>query len=77
MLQYKRINQWFYMDTFFVTSEDGTSTQGNTYTRLFVSNKRFLYVALMESKGEVTQALNQFAKEIGASDATITDYSGE
>ena len=77
MLRYKRINQWFYMDTFFATSKAGTSTRGNSCCQLFVTDKGFLYVVPMKSKGEVPQALKQFAKEIGAPDAFICDHSGE
>ncbi len=40
-------------------------------------NKGFAHVVPEKSKSEVLQAAKQFAKEIGAPDATICDHSGE
>ena len=77
MIQYKRINQWFYMNTFFATSKAGISTLGNTCTQLFITDRGYVYVVLMKSKGEVPQALKHFAKEIGSPDAIIADHSGD
>ena len=44
MLQYKRITQYFSMDTFFATKKGGTSSRGNTCCQLFVTDKGFIYV---------------------------------
>ena len=77
MLRYKRINEYFFMDTFFATSKARKSSRGHTCCQLFVTDKGFVYVIPMTSKREVPQALKQFAKEIGAPDAIICDMSGE
>jgi len=77
MLRYKRINQYFFMDTFFATKKKGKSSRGHTCCQLFVTDKGFVYVVPMKRKGEVLQALKQFAKEIGAPDAIVADMSGE
>ena len=62
MLRYKRINDYFYMDTFFATSKGGKSSRQNTCCQLFVTDKGFVYVVPMRSKSEVLQAVKQFAK---------------
>ena len=77
MLRYKRITEWFFMDTFFATSKAGRSTRGNTCVQIFVTDKGFLYVVPMRSKSEVPQALKQFSKEIGAPDVIVADHSGK
>ena len=76
MLRYKRINCHFFTDTFFVTKK-GTSRRGYTCMQIFVSDKGFVYVVPMKSKGEFTDALHMFAKEIGVPLAIICDPSGE
>jgi len=73
MLRYKRINEHFFMDTFFATKKAGKSSCGHTCCQLFVTDKGFVYVVPMQSKSEVLQAVKQFAKEIGAPDAIISD----
>ena len=75
MLCYKRINEYFFMDTFFASKDKGKSTRGNTCCQLFVTDKGFVYVVPMRKKSEVIQAIKQFAKEIGAPDAIIADQS--
>lgn len=65
------------MDTFFASKKGGKSSRGHTCCQLFVTDKGFVYVVPMKQKGEVLQALKQFAKEIGAPDAIISDMSGE
>jgi hypothetical protein len=77
MLRYKRINEYFFMDTFFATKKAGKSSRGHTCCQLFVTDKGFVYVVPMKSKSEVLQAVKQFAKEIGAPDAIILDAAGE
>jgi hypothetical protein len=77
MLRHKRIDEHFFMDTFFATSKAGKSSRGHTCCQLFVTDKGFTCVAPMKSKSEALQAAKQFAKEIGAPDATICDHSGE
>ena len=77
MLRYRRINQHFFMDTFFATKKTKNSSRGNTCMQLFVTDKGFVYVVPMKSKGDVPAALKMFAKEIGAPDAIVCDASGE
>jgi hypothetical protein len=77
MLRYKRITEYFFMDTFFATKKAGKSSRGHTCCQLFVTDKGFVYVVPMKSKAEVLQAVKQFAKEIGAPEAIICDMAGE
>ena len=53
MLWYRRIKDYFFMDTFFATSKGGKYSQGNTCCQLFVTDKGFLYVVPMKRKSEV------------------------
>ena len=53
------------------------STQGNTMMQLFVSDKGFVYIVPMKSRGEFHLALKMFAKEIGVPLSLILDPSGE
>ena len=82
MLRYRRIRDYFFMDTFFATKRRknkkyGTSTRGNTCCQVFVTDKNFVYVVPMKSKQNIPQALKQFAKAVGAPEAIICDFSGE
>ena len=77
MLRYKRIKDYFFMDTFFASKKRGKSTRGHTCCQLFVTDKGFVYVVPMRRKGDVLQAMKQFAKEIGAPDSFVCDMSGE
>ena len=77
MLRYKRVKDFFFMDTFFATKKGGQSSRGHTCCQLFVSDKGFIYVVPMKKKSEVLLAINHFAKEIGAPDTFVADMSGE
>lgn len=77
MLRYTRINEYFFMDTFFATKKAKKSSRGHTCCQLFVTDKGFVYVVPMKSKSEVLQAVKQFAKEIGAPEALICDAARE
>jgi hypothetical protein len=77
MLRYKRIRDYFYIDTFFATKKGGKSSRGHTCCLVFVTDKGFVYFVPMKRKGEVLLALNQFAKEIRAQDAFVAVMSGE
>ena len=77
MLRYRRIHQYFFMDTFFASKKRGMSSRKNTCCQLFVTDKGFVYVVPMQSKKNVLSAVKQFAKEIGAPDAVIADAAGE
>ena len=59
------------------TKKGGKSSCGHTCCQLFMSDKGFVYVVPMRWKGEVLQAMKQFAKEIGAPDAFVANMSGE
>lgn len=76
MLRYRRINSFFFTDTFFVTAK-ARSSRGNKCMQIFVSDKGFVYVVPMKSKSEFADALRMFAKEIGVPEALIVDPSGE
>jgi hypothetical protein len=62
MLRYKRVRDYFYMDTFFATKKGGKSSRGNTCCQLFVTDKGFDSGVPIKRKGEVLQ----FPKEIDA-----------
>jgi hypothetical protein len=57
MLRYKRISEYFFMDTFFSTKKVGKSTRKNTCCQLFVTDKGFVYVVPMKSKANVLDAV--------------------
>ena len=77
MLRYRRINEYFYIDTFFASKKGGKSSRNNQCCQLFVTDKGFVYVVPMKRKSEVIYAIKQFAKEVSAPDALIADMSGE
>ena len=77
MLRYRRINEYFYLDTFFSSKKGGKLSRNNQCCQLFVTDKGFVYVVPMKRKSEVIYAIKQFAKEVGAPDALIADMSGE
>ena len=76
MLRYKRINCAFFTDTYFVTCK-AKSTQGNTMMQLFVSDKGFVYIVPMKSRGEFHLDLKLFDKDIGVPISLIIDPLGE
>jgi hypothetical protein len=51
--------------------ESRHSSRGHTCMQLFITDKGFVYVVPMRTKGEVLQAIKLFAKEIGAPDVII------
>ena len=77
MLRYKRIHEYFFMDTFFATSKGGKSSRGHTCCQLFVTDKGYVHVIPMRARTEVLQAVKEFAKEIGAPDTIICDAARE
>ena len=77
MLHYKRIKDYFFMNTFFTTSKGGKSSHGNTCCQLFVTDKGFIYIVPLKQKSEVLLEVKQFAKESGAPDAILCDMVGE
>ena len=77
MLRYKRIKDFFFMDTFFATKEGGQSSRGHSCCQLFVTDEGFIYVVPMKRKSEVLLAIKQFAKEFSVPDSFVADMSGE
>ena len=65
------------MDTFYATTHGGTTSHGNTCCQLFVTDKGFVYVVPMKGRKDILQAVKQFAKEIGAPDAIVSDAARE
>ena len=76
MLRYKRIDSQFFTDTFFVTAK-GKSTRGNTCAQLFVSDKGYVAIYPMSSKGDYKDALHKFCKDVGVPTTLLVDPSGE
>jgi hypothetical protein len=74
MVRYRRVQQHFFMDTFFASVK---SLRGYTCCQMFVSDKGFVQCYNMKSKAQVPQTLRLFAKEVGVPDAIICDKSGE
>jgi hypothetical protein len=79
MLRYKRINEHFFMGTFFATKKAKKSSRGHTCCQLFGSDKGFVFIVPMKTKNtsDIFQAVKEFAKEIGAPEAVICDAAGE
>jgi hypothetical protein len=73
MLRYKRINEHFFMDTFYVTKKAGKSLRGNACMQIFVTDKGYVFVQAMKTESEVSKAVKAFTKAIGAPDAIICD----
>ena len=74
--RYKRLRSHFFTDTFFVDKR-ATTKEGFTCMQLFVSDKGFVAVYPMKSKGEFVDALKLFCKEIGIPYRLVMDPSGE
>ena len=70
MFWYKRNNCALFTDT------NAKYTGGNTIMQFFVSDKGFVYIVPMKSRGELHLALKMFAKEIGVPLSLILDPSG-
>ena len=73
MLRYKRIKEFFFMDTFYATGKAGRSTRGNTCMQIFVTDKGFTWVCPMTTESEIHSAVKRFFKLIGIPDAIICD----
>ena len=72
ILRYKRINCEFFTYTYFMTGK-AKSTRGNTMMQLFVSDKGFVYIVPMKSRGDLHLDLKMFVKEIGVPLSLILD----
>ena len=77
MLRYKRITSLFFTDTFFAKGEAKSHKRGNTCMQIFVSDKGYVAVYPMKSKGQFKDCLHQFCKEIGVPETLVMDKSGE
>jgi hypothetical protein len=71
-VRYRKIKNFFFMDTLFVTSA-ARSSRGNIGAQLFVSEKGFVALYPMKKQQEVYLALKQFAKEVGAPEVLVCD----
>ena len=76
-LRYNRINDHLFMDTMFAMANGGKSIRGNTCAQIFTTDKGFIGVYPMKSKGEAKLALRLFCKEVGVPTAFVCDQSGE
>ena len=76
MLRYRRIDSYLFTDTLLVT-KSAKSIRGYLYLQVFVSDKGFIAVYLMELKSEFKDALHSFCKEVGVPVALVVDPSGE
>ena len=65
------------MDTMFVTGKFGHTTRSNTCLQLFVTDKGFVFICPLKTKGDVPYALKLFFKKVGVPDAIICDQSKE
>ena len=72
MLRYKRLDSFFFTDTFYVTKR-AKSKRGNLAMQLFVSDKGYVFVVPMKSESEFPLALKLFAKEVGVPEYLIAD----
>jgi hypothetical protein len=62
MLRYKRIKEFFFVDTVYATKKAGKSSRGNSCCQLFVTDKGFIYVVPMTKELDVLKAVKQFEK---------------
>ena len=74
--RYRRIRSNFFTDTFFVDKR-ATTVEGYTCMQLFVSDKGYVAVYPMVSKGQFNDALKLFCKEVGVPERLVLDPSGE
>ena len=77
MLRYRRIDSQFYTDTLLTKGANGTSSRGNTYCQVFVSDKGYIAVYPMKKRSDFKDALHQFCKEVGVPSDLVMDPSGE
>eukprot|EP00957_Ditylum_brightwellii_P056804 4305211-Ditylum_brightwellii.AAC.1 len=65
------------MDTFFATKKAGKLSRGNSCCQLFVADKVFIHAIPMKTRSDVMQAVNEFAKVVGAPGAIICNAARE
>eukprot|EP00957_Ditylum_brightwellii_P142830 10882818-Ditylum_brightwellii.AAC.1 len=61
------------MDTFYATKKAGKSSRSHTCHQLFVTDKGFVYIILIQKENEAMLAVKEFVKAVGAPDAIICD----
>ena len=76
ILRYKRIAEYFFMDTLFDTKKAGNSLRGPRCCQIFFTNNGFVYVVPMKLKAEVLQAVKKVSKDIGAHKAITRGMAG-
>ena len=77
IIRHKTLDDHFFVETFFSTKKAKKSSSGSVHYQLFVTEKGFINVAPMRSKSEAMLAMKQFAKDIEAREAVITDSTRE
>jgi hypothetical protein len=73
-LRYPCLNTMLYSDTLF---SDTQSLRGNTCAQLFATDKRFLSIYGMKSKGDAGDKLNEFITTTGIPECLVTDGAKE
>ena len=73
-LRYRRLNALIYSDTLFSSTK---SIRGNTCAQIFTTDKHFLDVHPMKTKGEAGDKLNEFLTTTGIPEGLITDGAKE
>ena len=74
MLRHKRLDEYFYMDTFCVTkSKTLKHLRQNACCQLFVTDKGCVFVCQIEKEADVLLSLKLFAKCVGVPEALVAD----
>ena len=76
MLCYRHINSQLSTDNSFAITK-GKSVRGNTCDQIFLSEKGFVAIYTMQSKGDSQDVLQNLCKYIGAPISLVLDPSGE
>ena len=70
-------NKWIIKRISKAISTKHYTIRGNTCAQIFVSDKEFVAIYMMKSKGEFYYTLHMFCKEVGVPTSLIVDPSGE
>lgn len=72
-LRYRRLKSIFFMDTLII-GQNCHSVRGYKFVQVFVSDRGFVYLYLMESLTEIPNALKMFSKEVGCPETLVADH---
>ena len=72
-LRYRRINTYFFTDTFYVTAKARSKPRGNIGMQIYVSDKGFVFVCPVQAERQFLDTLKLFAKEVGVPLSIIAD----